>query len=227
MENLRKYECNHNAEIDEKFHQLNLGNISNVLYWWNFFELIKDIPGDIVECGIGRGRSLLVITAINEFLGRKRNIFGYDSFEGFPEPLKEDNSKRNPKAGEWSSSPSGKYKYSEDFIRTVLSEANLSLENYPLELKKGFFGDSLPSHPDSPIALLHVDGDLYQSYKDTLENLYDKVSKGGIIVFDDFLFDENIDESFPGARIATKEFLGDNYKNLKISITGNPYFIKV
>ena len=74
--------------------------------------------------------------------------------------------------------------------------------------------------------MLHVDGDLYSSYKDTLENLYDLVSIGGIIVFDDFLADQDEKESFPGSRQAVKEFLGDKISNLKVSIGGTNYFIK-
>ena len=131
-----------------------------------------------------------------------------------------------PKLGEWSKSPSGKYEYSEKFILEVLNLSNLSLKNYPLELKKGFFSETLPKHPDRPIAILHIDGDLYQSYRDCLEYLYQNVSSGGLIIFDDFMLDEEKNEKFPGARKAVQEFLLDDYKNLQRSIGGNPYYCK-
>lgn len=230
MEKLIEFETNHNPEIDEKFHQLNIGNIGNVLYWYKFFQMVSNVPGDIVECGIGRGRSLLVLSALNSLLnkeeGGKRDIYGYDSFEGFPDPSTEDNSFRNPKKGEWSHSPTGKYKYSEDFIKLVLAEAKIPVNQFKTELGKGYFSDSLKHHHDRPIAILHVDGDLYQSYKDTLENLYPKVSKGGVVVFDDFLAEKSEEDRWPGARRAVEEFLGDDIKNLKISSRGTPYFIK-
>lgn len=219
----------HNKEIDEKFHQLNLINIEYVIYWWKYFEAISDIPGDIVECGIGRGRSLLIISALNYFVndeGLERTIFAYDSFEGFPEPTKEDMSSRIPHKGEWSGSPSGKYKYSADFTRLVLSEAGLPVDESMLKIKKGYFSDSLVDHPNRPIALLHIDGDLYQSYKDTLHYLYDKVVKGGVIVFDDFQSEIDEEERWPGSRLAVKEFLGEKFKDLKVSIRGTYYYIK-
>ena len=193
--------------------------------------MITDVPGDIVECGIGRGRSLLINSTINYFLdaneGGGRAIYAYDSFEGFPEPTNEDDSVRDPKKGEWSMSPSGKYKYSKEFTQQNLSESGLPTDIVSsVSITKWFFSDSLKKHPNRPIALLHIDGDLYSSYMDTLENLYDMVSKGGVIVFDDFLAESTEDESFPGARKVVKEFLGDKFNNVKVSVGGTNYYIK-
>jgi hypothetical protein len=229
MKEFLSLESPHHSSIDEVFHQLNLGNIGNVIYWWKFFELTKDIAGDIVECGIGRGRSMLVISAINALLekheGGQRQIYGYDSFEGFPEPSKEDDSYRNPKKGEWANSPSGKYQYNQSFINTVLQMGNIpDFEN--TILTKGFFSESLKNHPNNPIAILHVDGDLYESYMDTLGNLFSKVSKGGVVVFDDFLAKKVEDDRWPGARKAVEEFFGEQINELKTSERGTPYLIK-
>lgn len=227
MKQFFSLESNHSTELDEKFHQLNLGNIGNVIYWWKYFEIVRNVEGDIVECGIGRGRSLLVLSAINSLLekneGGQRQVFGYDSFEGFPEPSVEDDSYRKPKKGEWSTSPSGKYQYSPDFIKMVLQEGKIE-EN--VILKKGFFGDTTKDHPNKPIAILHVDGDLYQSYMDTLEHLYPKVSKGGVIVFDDFLAKKEDEDRWPGARKAVHDFFGKDAEKIKISVRGTPYLIK-
>lgn len=230
MKKLKLFESVHNVEIDERFHQLSVGNIGNVIYWMKFFDLVRNIPGDIVECGVGRGRSLLIISAINYLLdvdeGGQRRIFGYDSFEGFPEPSIEDKSQRNPQRGEWSHSPSRKYSYSEDFTRLVMREAGLPMNEISLSLTKGFFSDSLKNHPNSPIAILHIDGDLYHSYKDVLERCFGKVSKGGIIVFDELIEEENKEEAFPGARLAVKEFFASNYSKLRVSIGGTYYFLR-
>jgi len=222
--------CAHNSEIDEKFHQLDIVNIANVLYWAEMFDMVKDIKGDIVECGVGRGRSLVIISAINYFLdeseGGNRRIFGYDSFEGFPKPTKEDRSIRNPREGEWSRSPSGAYKYSVDFTELVLREAGVLFDDCKPVLTKGFFCDTLVSHPDRPIAILHIDGDLYQSYLDTLNLLYKKVNHGGIIIFDDFFVEGPGNKKFPGARRAVEEFLGDKFSLLETSTGGTYYYIK-
>jgi SAM-dependent methyltransferase len=229
---MKKFEMKHSLEMDEKFHQLNIGNIGNVVYWWQFLEIISKVPGDIVECGVGRGRSLTILSALNHLLAEKgisarRKVFAYDSFEGFPEPATQDASRRNPKKGEWAGSPRGQYQYSEEFTRLVLSEAGVPIDDDTLTITKGFFCDSLVSHPDNqPIALLHLDGDLYESYKDVLERLYDQVAPGGILVFDDFMVDEPKDEPWPGARLAVKEFFGSKIDDFKESIGGTYYYIK-
>ena len=84
MKELKRWEVKHNSEIDEKFHQLNVFNIGVCIYWYEYFRMIKNIPGDIVECGVGRGRSLTVISTLNTLLepseGGERKIFAYDSF---------------------------------------------------------------------------------------------------------------------------------------------------
>lgn len=216
--------------MDDKLHQLNLFNIRNVIYWNYFFELVQHVTGDIVECGIGRSRSLLIISALNHLYtekeGGNRDIFAYDSFEGFPEPTNEDVSYRQPQKGDWSFSPSGKYKYSIEFTLEILLNAGIEINQDKIKIIKGFFNDSLPNHPERPIAILHVDGDLYSSYIDTLTNLYDKVTKGGVIVFDDFFEDNLGEDRWPGARKAVKEFLGIEYSDLKVSNRGSYYYIK-
>ena len=62
----------------------------------------NNIPGDIVECGVGRGVSIFKMGKISSILGMSKKIYGYDSFEGFPEPNIKDSSFRKPKKGDWS-----------------------------------------------------------------------------------------------------------------------------
>jgi O-methyltransferase len=230
MKPLKIFETKHNSKIDEIFHQLDLGNIGNVVYWSKFFEITKNVTGDIVECGIGRGRSMIILCALNYFYdkyeGGQRQIFGYDSFEGFPLPSIKDKSFRNSKKGDWSKSPSGKYEYSKEIIIKILKESHIPLNEINLTLTKGFFNESLLDHPDRPIAILHVDGDLYESHKSVLEILYEKVTSGGIIIFDDIMSKQEVEDPFPGSRIAVKEFFKEKYDLLKVSIGGTLYFIK-
>ena len=49
----------HPQDVNDYYHCFNSSNVLNVIYWWTFFEIINDIKGDIVECGVGRGRSLI------------------------------------------------------------------------------------------------------------------------------------------------------------------------
>jgi hypothetical protein len=105
----------------------------------------------------------------------------------------------------------------------VLEEAEIPLKNMPLTLVKGFFADTLPFNDSKQIALLNIDGDLYQSYRDCLSNLFHKLSSGGVILFDDF-GEEGREQSFPGARRAVKEFLGDEYSTIKKNKFGVYYY---
>ena len=151
-----------------------LHNGCRFLYQKRVMDMIRDVDGDIVECGVGAGQTLLYWAILSYDEGRNRRIWGFDSFEGFPEPTVEDTSPRNPKKGEWTvgSVPS---------VVNLLRESGLDAEwiRSRVTLVKGFFEDSLPKYTGSQIALLHIDADLYHSYKTSLELLYPKVAGGG------------------------------------------------
>ena len=157
------------SEVDDLYHIFNQSNGLNMVYWDFFFRLVENLSFNaIVECGVGRGRSLISLLMLENYYatlgGRcKRKIYGLDSFDGFPEPTKFDISKRNPAKGEWAYSPSGKYKYSPSLIKEIISRADLSTELVNLEIIQGFFDQSIPKLPEEPIGILHLDGDLYDS----------------------------------------------------------------
>ena len=224
----------HPKHIDDFYHIFNSNNLLNAIYWWEFFREINfnEVEGDIVECGVGRGRSLITLCAINRLVAqyydsKQRKIFALDSFEGFPEPHKFDLSKRNPKKGEWSMSPNRQFEYSITSIEKVLKLAEVDVD---VNFVKGFFDKTTLNLHVNKIAILHLDGDLYESIKFPLDNLWNKVSLGGIIVFDDFSYDEKTtkDEPFPGARKAVMDFLktNNNFDYLK-SLRGTPYLKRV
>lgn len=228
MKNIRPFRALHRSEIDERFHQLDIGNIGTVISWWIFFGMARNLSGDVVECGVGRARSLAIIAAINHLLspdeGGGRQIFGYDSFRGFPEPTIEDTSARQPRKGEWARSPSGQYEYTLAFAHEVLREAGVPVD--AVTLTPGFFKDTLPHHPDRPIAILHIDADLYSSYRDALTCLYPRVVSGGFVIFDDFLSEPTPHEKFPGARRAAEEFFKDGFRHVRVSPSGGCYIVK-
>jgi hypothetical protein len=149
----------------------------------------------------------------------------------FLSPREEDRSARTPKVGDWAAGPSGKYRYTLEFLNMVLSSTAMGPDllekvGFDATVRAGFFDEVLPTHPRRPIALLNIDGDLDQPYRDCLENLYPLVSPGAVIAFDDFLLEENPKESFPGARRAVKEFLGSAHVDLRCPRRGTPYYIK-
>ena len=141
----------HHENLDELFHQLNQANILNCVYWDSFFSQTEYLKFDsIVECGVGRGRSLLTISVLNSYYSAKskilpRTVYAFDSFEGFPKPSLEDSSQRMPKRVEWAKSPSGKYNYSPAFIHEVLTRGGVTSSNMPT-LIAGFFPGNYSSH---------------------------------------------------------------------------------
>ena len=86
-----------------------------------------------------------------------------------------------------------------------------------LHLVKGWFEHTLPAANEvERIAVLHCDGDWYESVRLTLEVFYPRVSPGGFVVIDDY-------GTWPGARRATDEyraFVGDRRRLRRIDHTG-------
>ena len=226
----------HPAEVSDYWHVFNTSNILNVVYWLEYFRMTQEIKGDLIECGIGRGRSLLTMMALESlfrtFSGyTPRKTFGLDSFEGFPEPSEEDISPRNPKKGEWSVSPNGEFSYSIENLKKIIQNAEIASDVVnDLILMKGFFDKTAPEVTTNNIAILHLDGDLYHSVRDPLFILSDKITVGGVVVIDDFRLrnPDSKSEAFPGARRAVEEFM-DARKEFVIreSIRGTPYLLKV
>lgn len=187
------------------------------LHFARCFDQMRNLGGDIVECGVGAGRTLLSFAYLMKYKGGDNTLWGYDSFEGFPEPSEHDRSFRNPKKGQ-------NVTKMEDVLdllrRSGIGEDFLSSR---LRLVKGFFEKTLHEYPGRPIALLHVDVDLYQSYLTVLQELYPKVLPGGVILFDEY----GEDEKWPGARRAIEEYLGDRIRLLRSDEqTGKCFLVK-
>ncbi len=164
-------------------------------YFLFLYSFINGKKGDFVECGIGKGRTFLILS----YLARKesRNLMGFDSFRGFPQPSDEDSSSRTPQKGEWSG-------ISPHDIKILLLNNGIgkTFVEENIRFYEGYFQETLPSY-DGEIAFLHLDVDLYDSYKICLESLYDRVVPGGVICFDEY---SEVKERFPGAEKAIDEF---------------------
>ncbi|MDO8594520.1 MAG: TylF/MycF/NovP-related O-methyltransferase [bacterium] len=188
-----------------------------VLYLSEVYGKVRGIEGDIVECGIGYSETFQILSCLLKKDTAVRNLWGFDSFEGFPEPTKEDTSSRNPKKGEWKVLTVAE-------LYVILGRLRLDKDFIDSRVKvvKGFFEDTLHAASVSKIALLHLDVDLYQSYKTCLTELFPRIVKGGVV-----LFDEYDSPSFPGAKKAIDEyFKGTSYRLQKDGGTGKYFLIK-
>ena len=200
----------------------NLDRFTKILSRYDFFKMITELPGDIVECGVGHGHSLFKLCCLSIYENKNRSIYGFDSFEGFPEPTSEDISHRKPKKGEWKiANPS-------EIKEFLLNEGHLdkSFINSNVKLIKGFFKSTLPKYQGDKIALLHLDVDLYQSYKETLEYFWPKVANKGVVLFDEYKQEDSL-YKFPGAAEAIDEYFGSLslVNNIQYNKQANRYYI--
>ncbi|MES2953210.1 MAG: TylF/MycF/NovP-related O-methyltransferase [Patescibacteria group bacterium] len=177
-------------------------NAARFLYYRDRFFEIEGVSGDIVECGVGKGRSFLMFALLLDiYKVSERLLWGFDSFEGFPEPTSEDESVRKPMLGDSWARVTKIEIVTRRLIRGGLTDLFVEKRT---RFVKGFFEDTLHKAP-AKIALLHLDVDLYASYKLCLEELYPRVSPGGIIMFDEYQ-GEGDREKWPGSVKAIDEF---------------------
>ncbi len=178
---------------------------------------LKDLY--IAEAGIGRGESFQYLSYFAEKINCK--ILGFDSFCGFPEPKNNNDHRKDSKTkkGEWNIN-------SIEEIKTKITSGGIKAEfiNSNIDFIPGFFEDSLKKvDPNIKIFLLHLDVDLYSSYMCCLENLWDNVIEGGIILFDEY----HAIERWPGAKKAIDEFMFLKGKDIiQDNLTNRAYVIK-
>jgi Macrocin-O-methyltransferase (TylF) len=144
--------------------------------------LRENIAGDLIETGVMRGGAVILMRAIlRAYEVRDRTVWAADSFEGFPPPNPQD---YPADAGaNW-------------YLRPTTSEPGVesirrNFEHYGLlddqvQFLPGWFRDTLPKAPIQRLALLRLDGDLYESTMNALLPLYPKLASGGFVIVDDY-----------------------------------------
>lgn len=144
----------------------------------------EGVPGDFVEAGVWRGGACIYMRAIIEALEQSsRRVFVADSFAGLPPP--------DPV----------NYPQDDGDLHFEVSELSVSLEEVRDNFKRfgllddqvvfvpGWFKDTLHKIDTDRIALLRLDGDMYESTIQGLDALYNKVVPGGVVVIDDYVLE--------------------------------------
>lgn len=185
---------------DEAFDRLGMMNpftTGNLKQWRKALSATRHLRGCVVECGTYRGESIAPLGWLMREDGDTRHLYGFDSFQGFPEIKPEDESEE----GYLGRSPAYFARTSQADVQDFIDALDLSDR---VTLVGGFFEDTLPKTAVGPISVLILDCDLYDSYKTCLRELYPRVEPGGWI-----LFDEYFNRKYPGARRAVDEFVAD------------------
>ena len=154
----------------------------------------EGIPGDFIETGVWRGGACIMLRAVLEaWVVRDRRVWLADSFAGLPPP---DANRYPADAGQIL------HTFPALAVSAAAVRANFArfgLLDEQVRFLEGWFRDTLPRAPIQRLAILRLDGDLYESTIDALRALYDKVSVGGFVIVDDYGI-------FPCCREAVADF---------------------
>lgn len=138
------------------------------------------VPGDLIETGVWRGGACIYMRAMLAVLGDPdRRVWVADSFMGLPRP-----DPKYPADAKHLFHAIKLLSVSLDEVKANFAKFNMLDER--VEFLKGWFKDTLPTAPIEKLAILRLDGDLYESTINTLDALYVKVSSGGFVVIDDY-----------------------------------------
>ena len=156
--------------------------------------LAENVAGDLIETGVWRGGCTVLMRAILKAYGdTTRTVWVADSFEGLPKP-----------DAEHFPADHGDKHHEVDYLRVAEADVRETFRRYGLldaqvRFLKGWFRDTLPRAPIERLAVLRLDGDMYESTMDALAALYDKVSPGGFVIVDDY-------GAIPACRQATDDY---------------------
>lgn len=143
--------------------------------------LARGVPGDLMETGVWRGGAVILMRAILKAHGvTDRRVWAADSFAGLPPP----NAGKYPADAGWELNAFKELAVSLEEVQANFRAYGLLDEQ--VRFLKGWFRDTLPSAPVQRLAVLRLDGDLYESTIDALNALYPKLEKGGYLIVDDY-----------------------------------------
>lgn len=168
----------------------------------------NNINGDIVECGVWKGGSMLAVARTLCQLGdRSRHLYLFDTFEGMTEPTAKDvdftgysastlldKSNKEDETSIWCYAPI-------EAVTRILQ--SVGYEHEKIHFVKGRVEETIPEQAPQSIAILRLDTDWYESTYHELIHLFPRLSPGGVIIIDDYGY-------WQGARQATDEYINQN-----------------
>jgi O-methyltransferase len=144
--------------------------------------LADGIPGDLIECGVWRGGACILMRAVLAAHGDEtRCVWLADSFAGLPRP---DSAKYKADKGSRLDLFAGILAVPETEVRANFQRYGLLDDQ--VRFLAGWFKDTLHDAPIDRIAILRLDGDLYESTIQALDALYPRLSPGGFCIIDDY-----------------------------------------
>ncbi len=174
----------------------------------------SQISGNIAECGVFQGATIIPMARWLQDKHSPKHIFGCDSFAGFDDSIAPDLALGGAHTEQ---------RHVAGFSRTSLDYVSNKLQDFEVaeqvSLVPGYFADTLSQLAGEEFSFVHLDCDIYQSYLDCLTFFYPRLNSGGVI-----LLDEYDDPSWPGCNKAVDEFLATKPERLEKLCESN--FIK-
>jgi len=191
---------------------LRSSQVAKILFVNELYELIRDVPGIIVELGVHYGQNMALfenLRAINEPFNQNRRVIGFDTFSGYASATE----------GERQSAVIGGEGYKlpvdyPDYLRAVLAyhESNSTIPHLKrCEVIRGDATETVPKffvdHPGDVVALAYFDLAVYKPTRVCLEAILPHTVPGSVFLMDELNF-----RNYDGASIAFKEvFAGRRY----------------
>lgn len=199
-------------EYENNFHMSSdVSRLGKMLAHYELYKMSRKISGEIVECGVFKGNSIIRFATFRELFetSTSKKILGFDTFSKFPIHQFQADKKFRDKflsdAGDESISKHQltqllKRKGIAQNVELIQGDVNLTIPKY------------LESHPELKISLLNLDVDMYEPSITILEYFYPRITKGGILVLDDY-------GTWPGETTAVDEY----FKDVEIEIHKFPF----
>jgi hypothetical protein len=149
----------------------------------------NDIAGDVVECGVWKGGSMMAMALALLRRGEtRRTLYLYDTFAGMPAPTVRDTQFDGQRAADvLARSPRESHVWAVAGLEEV--ERNLRSTGYPQERTRFVVGpveETIPGTIPAAIAILRLDTDWYVSTRHELFHLFPRMSTGGVLIVDDY-----------------------------------------
>jgi len=162
------------------------------------------VPGDIVECGVWRGGSMMAVARTLEQAGELRPLHLFDTFDGMPPPQALDRDHSGQSAELLLSQQPKSTSHVWALAQLDEVRQNMTATGYPehlIQYVPGQVEATIPKAAPAQIALLRLDTDWYESTRHELVHLYPRLATGGVLIIDDY-------GHWEGCRRAVDEYFG-------------------
>jgi len=177
-----------------------------------FVKDLENIDGDILELGTYKGGTAIMLARFLKKINSKKKIYSCDTFSGLPDD------------DQFATQKNVKNLFSNNDYELVLKKIEKFDTSDKITLLKGLFNESLPEHlSENKFSFVLVDCDIYSSTKQGLDFVFPRLTKGGVIMFDDYDI-SNRENPFWGETKAVDEFCAD--KKIKLNLFPVPHIIK-